>query len=315
MSFVDHFSHIEDPRKPINLKYDFLDMLFLTVAGVVSGAEGWSDIVDFGYNKLDWLQQYRDFEHGIPVDDTLARIIRAIEPAQLNQAFINWVNEERRETGKEQIAIDGKTLRGSRDAEQHSALHSITAWSKSEGLVLAQLKSSAKKNENASVLEVLNVLNVKGATVTVDAMNTQKKIAERIIDKKADYVMCVKDNQKTLREEIAAYFHKVERDTSEHLKIDEEVDKGHGRVEVRRCSALRVNEWISEADKWKGIQSIVKVERERHLLSTGKVQTETQYYISSLTASPKELAEAIRGHWEVENKVHWVLDVTFKEDD
>ena len=181
MSFVDHFSHIEDPRKPINLKYDFLDMLFLTVAGVVSGAEGWSDIVDFGYNKLDWLQQYRDFEHGIPVDDTLARIIRAIEPAQLNQAFINWVNEERRETGKEQIAIDGKTLRGSRDTEQHSALHSITAWSKSEGLVLAQLKSSAKKNENASVLEVLNVLNVKGATVTVDAMNTQKKIAEKIL--------------------------------------------------------------------------------------------------------------------------------------
>jgi len=315
MSFVDHFSHIEDPRKPINLKYNFLDMLFLTFAGVVSGAEGWSDIVNFGHNKLDWLQQYRDFEHGIPVDDTLARIIRAIEPIQLNQAFIDWVNEERRETGKEQIAIDGKTLRGSRDAEQHSALHSITAWSKSEGLVLAQLQSSTKKNENASVLEVLNVLNVKGATITVDAMNTQRKIAERIIDKKGDYVMCVKGNQKTLREEIAAYFHKVERDTPEHLKIDEEIDTGHGRVEVRRCSALRVNEWISEADKWKGIKSIVKVERERHLLSTGKVQTETQYYISSLATSPKELAEAIRGHWEVENKVHWVLDVTFKEDD
>jgi hypothetical protein len=120
-------------------------MRFLTIAGVVSGTEGWSDIVDFGCNKLGWLKQYRDFEHSIPVDDTLARIIRAIEPTQLNQAFINWVNEERRQTSKEQIAIDGKTLIGSRDAEQHRALYSITAWSKSEGLVLAQLKSSTKK--------------------------------------------------------------------------------------------------------------------------------------------------------------------------
>lgn len=145
MTFINHFSKITDPRTDINVKHNFLDILFLTVSAVLSGAEGWKDIKDFGDNKLNWLRQYRDFKNGIPVDDTIARIIRAIEPAQLNQSFIDWVNEIRVDNDQEQIAIDGKTLRHSFNGDRHNALHSITAWSKSQGLVLAQLKSSGKK--------------------------------------------------------------------------------------------------------------------------------------------------------------------------
>lgn len=314
MSFIEHFTKIADPRTDINVKHDLLDVLFLSISAVLSGAEGWKDIKDFGDNKLDWLRQYRVFKNGIPVDDTIARIIRAIEPDEFNQAFINWVNEVRSDKGQEQIAIDGKTLRHSFNGERHTALHSITAWSKSQGLVLAQAKSTGKKNENASVIDMLDTLNIKGALISADAMNTQKKIVDKIAKKKADFILCVKLNQKKLRQEIEAYFHKVKRESPHFIEEYEETDSGHGRIEVRKYRQLRINEWLTEAKEWSNIQSVIEVERERHLKNK-KTQRETLYYISSLTPDAKKVGDAIRSHWEVENKVHWVLDVTFKEDD
>lgn len=314
MSFLTYFSVVSDPRTDINVKHDFLDVIFLCVSAVLSGAEGWSDIERFGKDKLSWLKRYRKFENGIPVDDTIARIVRVVCPNQLNQAFLNWVNEVRVETGKPQIAIDGKTLRHSYDGDKHTALHSITAWSKDAGIVLAQLKSSGKKNENASVLDILDTLDIKGALISADAMNSQTKIVNKIHSEHADYLLCIKNNQKNLRDEISAYFHKVQRDSPELITHAEHTDAGHGRIEVRRCQQLLVNEWITEAKKWKGIHSVIKLERERHI--KGKETTkETQYYISSLDIDPKAISQAIRAHWEVENKAHWVLDVTFKEDD
>lgn len=313
MSFIEHFSIIEDPRKDINVKHDFLDVLFLTVSAVISGAEGWQDIEDFGRDKLDWLRLHRPFKNGIPVDDTIARIVRVIEPEQFNQAFVNWVNEVRRDNGKEQIAIDGKTLRHSFDGDKNTALHSITAWSKSNGLILAQSRSQGKKNENSSILDMLDTLSISGAIVSADAMNTQKKIAAKIHAKGGDYVLCVKDNHKKLKDEIAAYFHKMRRDSPEYIQHHEEVDAGHGRIEVRNYHQLRMNEWISEGDNWQGIQSIIEVTRER--IINDKKQEETVYYISSLAPDIHQVSEAIRGHWGVENSAHWVLDVTFKEDD
>ena len=157
--------------------------------------------------KQDWLKKYRPFANGIPVDDTIARVVRAIDPEQFNRAFLSWVNEVREASGQEQIALDGKTLRRSHDRERHSALHSITAWGHECGLVLAQMKSSGKKNEQASVMELLDMLQVKGAHITADAMNTQKKIARKIHEKGGDYTLSLKDNHKTLRKEIQAYFH------------------------------------------------------------------------------------------------------------
>lgn len=314
MSFLTHFSDVTDPRSHINVKHDFLDVIFLTVSAVLSGAEGWSDIEVFGRDKLAWLRQYRAFKQGIPVDDTIARIVRVVCPKQLNQAFLNWVNEIRVETGKPQIAIDGKTLRHSYDGNKHTALHSITAWSKDAGIVLAQLKSSGKKNEQASVLDMLDTLDIKGALISADAMNSQKNIVSKIHTRQADYVLCIKNNHKTLKDEIAAYFHKVQRDSPQHIAQDEQTDAGHGRIEVRRCQQLMVNEWISDAQNWAGIRSVIKLERERHI--EGKASTkDTQYYISSLAVDPKAVNQAIRAHWEVENKVHWVLDVNYREDD
>ena len=313
MPFIDHFSVIEDPRKDINVKHDFLDVLFLTVSAVISGAEGWQDIEDFGRDKLDWLRLHRAFKNGIPVDDTIACIVRSIAPEQFNQAFIDWVNEVRCDNGKEQIAIDGKTLRHSFDGDKHTALHSITAWSKSNGLVLAQSRSEGKKNENSSVLDMLDTLNISGAIVSADAMNTQKKIAAKIHNKGGDYVLCVKNNHKKLKEEIAAYFHKIKRDSPEYIQHHEEVDAGHGRIETRNYRQLRMSEWITESSNWQGVQTVIEVTRKR--LINEQEQEETLYYISSLAPDIIQISEAIRGHWGVENSVHWVLDVTFKEDD
>jgi len=204
-------------------------------------------------------------------------------------------------------------LRHSFDGERNSALHSITAWSKSNGLVLAQARSEGKKNENSSVLEMLDTLNISGAIVSADAMNTQKQIVAKILNNGGDYVLCVKNNHKKLKEEIAAYFHKVTRDNPEYIQSHEEVDSGHGRIESRIYRQLRMSEWIEEGDKWQGIQTIIEVTRKR--ITKDKEQGETLYYISSLSPDVVQISDAIRGHWEVENKVHWVLDVTFKEDD
>ena len=314
MSLLTHLATIDDPRRDINKKHELLDILFLTVSAVLSGAEGWKDIKDFGDEKLEWLRKYRPFENGMPVDDTIARVVRALDPEQFNRAFLNWVNEVRGASGQEQIALDGKTLRRSHDGEKDTALHSITAWGHECGLVLAQLKSTGKKNEQASVMAMLDLLQVKGAHITADAMNTQKKIARKIHKKQGDYTLSLKDNHKTLRKEISAYFHKVRRDTPAQIAVYEEVDGGHGRVEKRTCRQLPVSDWVSGAAKWPGLQTLIEMERERHL--PGKdVETEIQYYISSLPVDAERVAQGIRRHWEVENKAHWVLDVAFKEDD
>lgn len=179
------------------------------MCAVISGAEGWADIHLFGKTHLNWLRKYRPFAQGIPVDDTLARIIRRIDLIQLNDVFINFINGIRKVEGKELIAIDGKTLRHAFEDSTQNALHSITVWSKSRGLVLSQHKSEGKKNEQAGVLEILDSLILKNAVISVDAMNTQKKIAEKIIHKKGDYVMALKKNHRTFRQEIEANFHKM----------------------------------------------------------------------------------------------------------
>ena len=212
MSFIDHFSDLEDPRSDINKRYELLDIVFLVATAVMSGAEGWKEIKEFGDNKLEWLRQYRPYAQGIPVDDTIARIIGALSPEGFVSCFMNWVNELRAKEGGDQIAIDGKTLRRSFNGERTTALHSIAAWSKTNGLVLSQMKSQGKKNENVSVLAMLDLLELKGSIVTMDAMNTQKKIVDSIHKKGGDYVLPVKDNHPHLHREIQAYFNKLHQE-------------------------------------------------------------------------------------------------------
>lgn len=316
MSFIDYFGEITDPRKDINLKHDLFDVIYLTITGVISGCEGWKDIYDFGIAKLDWLRQYREFKNGIPVDDTIARIISALKPEEFTKCFIAWVNEFRRHEGKEQIAIDGKTLRHSfTDGDRMTSLHSVTVWSKSNGLVLAQSRSKGKKNENKTVLEILDLIEMKDAIITMDAMNTQRKIVDKVHQKKADYVLSLKDNQKTLHEEVKDYFMYMKTKHPGLMKSSTytEVDSGHGRIEERTYRQLLINELITESSKWSGINTVIEVERKRELKD--KIEHEIQYYISSLPVNLPLIADTIRGHWEVENKAHWVLDVTYKEDE
>ncbi|HCR5091023.1 TPA: ISAs1 family transposase, partial [Legionella pneumophila] len=245
---------------------------------------------DFGEEKLDWLRQYRDFKHGIPADDTIARVISALDSEQFTLCFVNWVNELRSKDGREQIAIDGKTLRRSYTGDRTTALHSITAWSKRNGLILAQMRSNGKANEKASVLEMLDLLELKGAIVTADAMNTEKKIAKKIHDKGGDYVLCVKNNHKKLLNEIKDYFHIMERDHREIWSQNyfEEVDAGHGRIETRTCRQIAISPWVEGYADWQGLQTVIEVTRTREIKE--KTGTEVQYYISSLPLEPKQIA-------------------------
>jgi len=317
MIFIDCFKEIEEPRTDINVKHNLLDVIFLTITGIVSGCEGWKDIYEFGVAKLAWLRQYRSFKHGIPVDDTIARIISALDPQAFTECFINWANELRCLDGKDSIAIDGKTLRRSYQSSEDkmTALHSVTVWSKAHGLVLAQSRSKGKKNENKTVLELVELLELKNAIITVDAMNSQKKIAAKLQQKQADYVMPIKENHKLFLEEIKDYFKFMENKHAEKLSEArfEETDAGHGRIESRSYTQLRVNELIPAAAHWEGCQTVIQVRRERDLKN--KIETQTEYYISSLPVNLTQIANSIRGHWEVENKGHWVLDVVYKEDE
>lgn len=313
MSFLDHFADLPDPRSHVNRTYDLLDIVFLTVCAVLSGAEGWRDIQKFGRAKLHWLRRFRHFDSGIPVDDTIARIIRALEPTKMTECFVSWVNEIRRQDGHQFIAIDGKTLRHSFEAEPKDALHSITVWLREQGMVFCQAKSAGKKNEIQSVQALIETLELAGATVTLDAMHCQKKTAKLIRKQKAHYVLCVKDNQKGLREELQWWIDGFGERLPEGASTYEEVDAGHGRIEVRRYAHLPITEQMVKAAGWADARSVVRVERQRQI---GEKQTcETVYYISSHEPNAQFIAEAIRSHWEVENKAHWVLDVVYREDD
>lgn len=313
MSFLKHFADLPDPRSHINREHDLLDIVFLSVCAVLSGAEGWTDIKKFGDKKLEWLRKFRRFDNGIPVDDTIARVIRAIDPAKMTECFIGWVNEVRRQTGHQFIAIDGKTFRHSAQSEPNDALHAITVWLREQGLVFCQRKSEGKKNEIKSVQSLIETLEVADATVTLDAMHCQKATAKLLRRRKAHYVLCVKDNQKGLREELQWWFEGFDGHWPAGASTFEQTDAGHGRVEVRRYVHLPIAEHLPVAARWEGARSVIRVERERHVGQ--KITCETVYYISSHEPNAAFIADAIRSHWEVENKAHWILDVVYKEDD
>ncbi|HFE39499.1 MAG TPA: ISAs1 family transposase [Gammaproteobacteria bacterium] len=314
MNFLEHFQTLDDPRSHINRKHDLLDILFLTLSAILSGSEGWEGIEAFGQIKLDWLKKYRGFENGIPRHDTIARVISALEPEQFVQCFMNWVNEVRQANGQDVIAIDGKTLRRSHDGERKAALHLISAYCCETGLVLTQAESKGKKNEIKTVPDVLDLLALSGCTVTLDAMSCQKKIVEKIRAKGAHYVVALKGNQGNLEKEVKAWIHKLEREefTGAAHQCFEQIEKGHGRIEERYYRQIIINDWLSAAVDWKDLTTLIEVKRTRH--HKNKISNETQYYISSLPLDAVRAGKAIRSHWAIENRSHWVLDVTFSED-
>ncbi len=310
------FSKIEDPRVERHKRHKLLDIIVLTICAVISGAQGWEAIEQFGEDKLEWLKKWIELENGIPSHDCIARVIARIESAQMTECFIAWTQSVTALTDGEVISIDGKTARRSYDKQNKlGAIHMVSAWANQAGMSLGQVKTNAKSNEITAIPALLDLLEIKGCIVTLDAMGCQTDIAEKIVEKQADYVLAVKDNQKYLREAIADYFQeaiKANKPELCQLQYSEETNAEHGRIEIRRCYLSTCLATLPDVSRWKGLKSIGMVESERMI--NGQSTVEQRYYICSLVnISP--FARATRAHWGVENSLHWVLDVTFREDD
>lgn len=316
-SLLDHFQTLPDPRVDRTKIYPLLEIILLIIAGTISGCEGWKQIKDFGEMKLDWLRKFLPYAHGIPVDDTLARVMRKLDTKAFQTHFLTWMRAVSEATEGKVISIDGKTLRRSynrRDGK--GALHLISAWCSENGLVLGQEKTNEKSNEITAIPELLNVLELKGCIVTIDAMGCQKSIAEQIVSKKADYVLALKGNQGQLHSEVKEFFELAYASGFKGVEIEqyEESDKGHGRIEHRQCFVVKANtRWFPSSQQWPHLKQIVMVKSRRELQD--KMTEDTRYYITSTNASAQKLLAITRAHWGIENSLHWTLDVTFREDE
>ena len=312
--FMSHFSSIPEPRIERCRRHELMDIIFLSICAVLCGAEGWEEIEDFGHAKLDWLKRYFSYEQGIPKHDTIARVLSRLDPTALQNSFISWVNAASQLTDGEVIAIDGKTVRRSfQTGNRKSAIHMVSAWACQNNLVLGQQKVDAKSNEITAIPALLELLEVKGCIVTIDAMGCQTAIAEKIIQQGADYVLALKGNQGDLSNEVEQLFN-YDGDTKLKEQTVEDIDSGHGRVETRRCRQIEINKkWLTLSVRWPKLKTIIEIEATRD--SGDKCTHEKRYYISSLALDAKKAGDVVRSHWAVENKLHWVLDVTFREDE
>lgn len=314
ISFVEYFEELDDPRlNNHNRRHNLMDILIITILAVICGADGWVEIAAFARSKCEWLKGFLDLPNGIPSHDTFGRIFALLNPKCLEECFLKWVQTLAKNSDGQIIAIDGKTLRRSHDGAR-KAIHMISAWSSANSVVLGQLKTEEKSNEITAIPELLNLLDVSGCTVTIDAMGCQKDIVEKIVDKKGDYVLGLKGNHGNLHEDIKLYletccannFRKVEHD------YYETIEKEHGRIDIRRYWTTSQISWLENKDKWKNLTTVCMVESERQVRD--KTSKERRFYISSLASNAKKIGQAVRKHWEVENKLHWSLDVTFNED-
>ena len=315
VSLVESFSYIDDPRSDSGKRHDLMDIISIAICAVICGAEGWADVELFGRSKYDWLKRFLKLPNGIPSHDTFGRVFSLIDPAQFQRCFVDWVKGISELTQGEVIAIDGKTLRGSYDrSRSRSAIHMVSAWAQKNSLVLGQVKVADRSNEITAIPRLLSMLEVSGCIVAIDAMGCQKEIASKIIKSGADYVLSVKKNQPQLYEDIAETF----ADGLENISHDfsETVDKGHGRMEIRKCWAISETDYldyVNEDSRWKSLSSIAMVESERRV--DGETTIESRFYISSLPNDAERLLAATRGHLSIENSLHWVLDISFREDE
>lgn len=315
LDFLEHFSALPDPRQSKKVLYPLDEVLLLTLCAVLCGADGWVSVALFGEQKLSFLRRYLPFAHGTPSHDQLGLIFGALDKAAFQACFIAWT-QALSGAIKGVVAIDGKTARRSFDkALGKGAIHMVSAWSSRQKLVLGARAVDEKSNEITAIPELIDLLALKGAIVTIDAMGCQRKIAEKIIAKGADYVLGLKGNQGSLRDDVALLFdEQIARDFKDiEVSRAENVEGGHGRIETREVFATQDIGWLTERHQWAGLRSIVMV-RARRETAKGSEQ-ERRFYISSLPADAAKLGAAIRAHWGVENSLHWVLDVNFRDDD
>jgi predicted transposase YbfD/YdcC len=307
--FRECFSGVEDPRSGNARRHDLQELLVIALCTVLCGGESCVDMADFAEEKEAFLREFLVLENGLPSHDTFSRVFRALEPAQFRRCFQDFMARFA-ETCQGVIAIDGKVLRRSFDtASARSSLHMVSAWGCEQRLVLGQIATDAESNEITAVPKLLEMLSLKGCTVTVDALNCQRDIARQIVDQGGDYALALKGNQGTLHDDVRRF---LDDPAAEKVTAPAAVDGDHGRIEARIATVSTAIGWLQEGHQWPRLKAIGKIVRTRE---TGtKTTTETAYYLLSTPMTPERFGEVVRAHWGIENRLHWMLDVTMNED-
>jgi predicted transposase YbfD/YdcC len=317
--FLSYFSDLPDRRQVAKVKYPLAEVLLLCLLAVIAGAETITDIARFGEKKLALLRRFRPFREGTPTHDHLGDILATLDAEQFQRCFVAWVASL---IGVPEgvVAIDGKTVRRSKGIGK-DAIHMVSAFAARQRLVMGQVKVADKANEIVAIPKLLDMLAIEGAVVTIDAMGCQRAIAQKIIDKKADYILALKGNQGTLRDDVELFVAEQKAKAFQDTTIShhQTVDGDHGRIETRDITVIHDIGWLQETHQWAGLKSVVMVESIRQspgpTPETDKIERETRFYITSLALVASLLGPLIRDHWAVENSLHWVLDMVFRDDE
>ena len=313
---IECFSPVSDPRMVRCQKHKLIDILIIALCSVIAGGQGPTEMEAFGQAKIEWLGQFLELPHGIPSHDTFGRVLSLIAPGEFQHCLLKWVSSNVKLGVGDVIPIDGKTLRRSHNkANEQDAVEIVSAWAASQRLTLGQVKVAEGSNEIAAVPQVLDLVSIEGATVTIDAIHCQKATVAKVREKKADYVVALKKNQKQQYEAVKEYLTSVREDRTHGFAVStyQTIEKDHGRIETRKYWQADAPDFLPEKELWRDLKSVGLVEATREI--NGKTSTEVRYYLSSLPVQARHFGQAVRTHWAIENSCHWVLDVVFGEDD
>jgi predicted transposase YbfD/YdcC len=315
---MTHFSRITDKRKPNGLRHKLLDIIVIAICGIICGADDWVMIEYFGNAKREWFETFLELPHGIPSHDTFGKVFALIDPKEFQASFLDWVHEIADITSGQLIAIDGKTVRRSHDhSKGKKAIHLVSAWASQNGVVLGQVRVDDKSNEIKAIPELLKILDIHGCIVSIDAIGTQKEIISSILEQGGDYLLTVKHNQGTLYAQIDQTFSVDDENEFKDAPYDyaKKVEKSHGRIEIRECwvtSDPEYIDYINPEGSWQKLRSLAIVKATRVI--EAEASSQIRFFISSVKSGATRMMQLIRNHWEVENKLHWSLDVSFNED-
>jgi len=317
-TLFENLSIIEDPRRDHETKLHLLeDILVMAVCATIGGADGWEEIAEFAEVKQEWFASFLELPNGVPSHDTFRRVVILLKPDEIERVFLEWISSSVKLSGGTLVNIDGKQIRASKKSvDGKGALRMVSAWVSSQAVVLGQVKTDEKSNEITAIPELLQLLELNGCIVTIDAMGCQTGIVKQIIRQGGDYVISLKGNQGNLHREVKDYLDWAERQKFKDIRFDyyETLEKGHGRIERRRCWVTEEIQCLEQKADWEGLQSVIMVEATREVIG-GEKTVERRYFISSLAGNAKEALRCVRGHWAIENELHWCLDIGFREDE